>query len=409
MREVIKRITTIAMLTLAVIVNVHAQRTVISGWVTDERSGDEVPLARVTTDGNNTTVVTNDDGYFTLKSDEPISSITVSHLGYESQTVEVGGSSELRIRLKPSSFTLPEVVVWTGDPRELVMTAIQKIPENYSRQPELFNCFYREVGMKRSHYIYIAEGVLDMYKTSYMRGIGHDRVAIEKGRRLLSPKEGDTLGIKVAGGPVQPIQLDIVKNMDFLLNEESLDNYSLDLEPMDIIDGRLQYVVSLSPRRILLYPLYFGKLYIDRETLAFTRAELSLDMSDRKKASTYMLLHKPMGVSFKPKELTTLVDYKTQDGITRIHYVRNIFRFNCDWKRRLFSSSFTAFCEMVVTDRKAEATPVSGRDSFNQRDAFFDRMEYFLDADFWKAYNIIEPTERLDKAVGRILKRYGEK
>lgn len=405
-----KKIISIIML-LVFFVTGKAQKTVVSGYVTDERSGDELPLASVTADGRGVTVVTNDDGYFTLKSDEGIHSITVSHLGYESKQVNVSGRNlaDLRISLRPSEIALPEVVVWTGDARDLVMTAIQKIPENYSRQPELFNCFYREVGMKRSHYIYIAEGVLDMYKTSYMKGIGHDRVAIAKGRRLLSPKEGDTLGIKVVGGPVQPIHLDVVKNVSFLLNEEQLDNYELEMEPMETIDDRLQFVVGLTPRRIMLYPLYYGKLYIDCENLAFTRAELSLDMKDKQKAAQYMLFRKPTGVRFKPRELTTLVDYKTKDGVTRIHYVRNTFRFSCDWKRRLFSSSFTAFCEMVVTDRQAEAKPVSGRDSFNQRDSFFDHVEYFLDTDFWKDYNIIEPTERLDKAVGRILKRYGER
>ena len=78
-------------------------------------------------------------------------------------------------------------MVWTGDPRELVNIAIRKIPENYIDKPELYKCFYRETAMKRQHYIYVAEGVVDMYKSSYASKGYRDRVAIRKGRRLLSP------------------------------------------------------------------------------------------------------------------------------------------------------------------------------------------------------------------------------
>jgi hypothetical protein len=87
--------------------------------------------------------------------------------------------------------------------------------------------------------------------------------------------------------------------------------------------------------------------------------------------------------------------------------MRNTFRFNCDWKRRLFATSFTAFCEMAVTSTTSQdVRPIRGRDSFDQRDAFFDKVDYFRDPAFWQDYNIIEPSESLDKAIDKLLKRY---
>ena len=244
-----------------------------------------------------------------------------------------------------------------------------------------------------------------MYKTAYDRSTARDRVAIRKGRRLLSPKKGDTLSVKVMGGPMQPIQLDLVKNTDFLLNAEELAYYDFKMEVPEVIAGRTQFVVGISPRALLPYPLFFGKLYIDCETKAFTRAELSLDVNDRQKATNFMLVSKPNGVRFRPRELSCLVDYRYEDGVTRISYIRNTFRFNCDWKRRLFATSFTAVCEMAVTDKTSnDVRPIPGRSSFDSHDAFYDRVEYFLDADFWKDYNIIEPTESLDKAIDKLMK-----
>jgi len=392
-----------------VIAPLQAQKVVLSGTVTNEKTGEPITQANVSVGKSGVAVVTNDDGFFTLKTDRLPDNIIISHIGYESRRLKLSGTAaqNLVIRLKPTAVQLQEVVVWTDDPLELVRIAISKIPENYSRVPELYNCFYRETAKKRNHFIYVAEGVVDMYKTSYTRNSFRDRVAIRKGRRLLSPKRSDTLSVKVIGGPVQPIQLDIVKNTDFLLNERDLDCYYFKMEYPEVIDNRQQFVVSISPKLIMPYPLYFGKLYIDRETLAFTRAELSLDMTDRRKATQFMLVRKPNGVRFRPKELSCLVDYRYENGVTRISYIRNTFRFNCDWKRRLFATSFTAYCEMVVTDKTNEnVQPISGRSSFDSRDAFYDKVDYFRDPNFWEDYNIIEPTVSLDEAIGKLMKKY---
>ena len=381
-----------------------AQRTVVSGKVVDESNGSPIAGASVTMEG--VSVVTNDDGFFTLKSDHEAEAVVVSHVGYKSQRVKLGGQ-ELKIKLKPATIQLHEVLVTADNPRDLVMAAISKIPENYSQQPVLYSCFYREKAMKRQHYISVAEGVIDMYKTGYQRNTARDRVAIRKGRRLLSAKQSDTLGVKVMGGPVVPIQLDLVKNTDFLLNAQELDYYDLKMEAPTMIADRNQFVVSIMPRRILPYALYFGKLYIDQETLSFTRAELMLDMGDREKATVAMLVKKPLGVRFRPRELSCIVDYRLgSDGVTRISYIRTTFRFNCDWKRRLFATSFAVFCEMAVTSTTdRDVQPIRGRESFDQRDAFFDKVDYFRDPAFWQDYNIIEPTESLDKAIHRLLKK----
>ena len=384
-----------------------AQQVVVSGVVVDQKTGN--PLRQVSVSVGRISVVTNEDGDFTLKLNETPSAVNISHLGYKTQrlTLKDGKTEGLRILLEPTTIQLREIVVRNYNPRELVDIAIDKIPENYSKVPELLKGFYRETAMKRKHYIYVAEGVEDMYKTPYNRGTARDRVAIVKGRRLLSQKAGDTLGIKVAGGPVQAVMMDLVKNRDFLLNKEDLDNYHFSMGVPEYINDRQQYVVQIEPFVVTEYALYHGKLYIDAERLAFTRIELDLDMRDKDKATQTMLVKKPFGVRFKPRELSTVVDYRYEDGVTRISYLRNIFRFNCDWKRKLFSTSFTATCEMAVTDSQSDdVQPIASRSSFDSRESYYDKVEYFLDPEYWRNYNIIEPSESLDKAIKRLVSRY---
>ena len=396
-----------------------AQMKVVSGTVVDAETRKPIAGASVTMGvrtgagadmpAGSVSVVTNEDGFFTLKSREEAEVLIVSHLGYRSHRVSLTGEAQepLKIRLKPATIELNEVLVLSDNAHDLVMAAIRNIPVNYSNQPEIHHCFYREKVMKRQSYINVAEGVIDMYKSSYRSGNHRDRVAIRKGRRLMSPRQGDTLSVKVMGGPTTAQVLDVVKNTDFLLNEEELSLYELRMDMPTTIADRRQLVVSMTPRDRAPYALYFGKLYIDQETLAFTRVELDLDMRDREKATALMLVKKPRGLRFRPKEMSCVVDYrKGDDGLMRIAYMRNTFRFNCDWKRRLFATSFTAVCEMAVTSTTSrDVEPIRGRDSFDQRDAFFDKVDFFRDSTFWQDYNIIEPTESLDKAVSKLLKR----
>ncbi len=389
--------------------NVFGQKFVISGTVVNDRTGAVIPQVSVSAEGERTSVVTNDEGFFSLKLDKMPRTLVVSHLGFETLRYALPSSnvSSLSIRLKPTSLVLQEVVVWTENPRDLVQLALSKVPENYSTKPVLYKCFYREAAMKRKHYIYVAEGVVDMYKTSYKQNSFRDKVSILKGRRLLSPKESDTLGVKVLGGPVMPLYFDIVKNTDFLLNEEDMANYDFKMDGFAVIDDRVQYVVSLSPLIWTPWALFYGKIYIDHDNLSFSRMELSLDMRDTPRATNYMLRKKPNGVRFKPKEFTILVDYKQDEGKTHISYLRSTYRFNCDWKRKLFATNYSVTCEMMVTDRQEDdVQPIRGRESFDSRDAFYDKVDYFLDTKFWEDYNIIEPTETLDKAIDKLLKKY---
>ena len=386
-------------------------QAVINGVVLDRQTGRTLSHVSVTAEGGKEHTVTNDDGRFSLKTQRIPQYIQLSHIGYKTrrQQIQHGQTSNLRIMMAVNTVGLHEVVVTRNDPLEIVKAAMDRIEKNYPQKPELVRCFYRETARRGSRFISVAEAVTDMYKTGYSRGPERDAVAILKGRRLMSMKARDTLGVKIQGGPVMPLMVDIAKNREYVLKAEDFGLYDFSMDMPALIDDRLQYVVSMQPKMHTMYPLMYGKLFIDQETLAFTRAELQLDVSNWRSASDYMLVKKPFGLRFRPKELTVTIVYTTDmQGVTRMSYVRNEMRFNCDWKRRLFASPFTTVSEMVVTDRRQMGEEVKrpkGRNSFGIRDRFYDKVEYFEDPDFWADYNIIEPTESLENAIGKLKKK----
>ena len=385
-------------------------QTVISGKVTD-LNGQPLAHVSVMVEGTEVQTVTNEDGQFTLKMHEQPHRLRLSHIGYKTRHIalEQGTTEQLRIRMQSNTIELSEVLVSVNDPLSILKAAMARIEKNYPNEPELMRCFYRETARRGSRFISVAEAVTEMYKSDYYYGPERDAVAILKGRRLMSMKARDTLGVKVQGGPVLPLMVDLAKNREYVLNEENIAHYKLSMEvPVKIAD-RAQYVINMEPEGIQFYPIMKGRVFIDQETLTFTRAELQLDMRDWRAASDYMLVHKPFGLRFRPRELTMTIVYNTDEqGIAHMSYVRNEMRFNCDWKRRLFASPFTTVCEMVVTDRQQKGDGVKrprGRSSFGLRDRFYDKVEYFDDPDFWADYNIIEPTESLENAIDKLKKR----
>jgi hypothetical protein len=379
----------------------------LSGKVTDAKT--RKPMAHVSVTDRSVGTVTNEAGEFILKLQKAPQTVTFSCLGYKTQQLSAAALDGVRVevRMEPSSVMLDEIVVQGADAKELVLKAMEKISDNYPKVPNLLRGFYRETVAKRNHFTSISEGVVDVYKTAYNKSDWRDGVAILKGRRLLSQRPSDTLSVKLQGGPVLPIMLDVVKEKDVLLNPEELDNYTFRYVTMSKADDRNQYVVEIAPLLVMPYALYHGRLYIDQETLAFTRIDLSLDMNDTDKVTQMILRKKPSGLRFTPHELSIYIDYKTDDGVTRINYIRNVIRFRCDWKRKLFKSNYTVTSEMVVTDRQEgkDLKPIRNRDTFNRKDNFYDKVVYFEDPGFWGKDNIIEPTEDLLKGIEKIKKR----
>ena len=243
-------------------------RFVVRGTVVDAIGGRPLSYVSVTLPGTNYATVTNQDGVFTIKSDTQPRFVAFSLLGYKMLSVPADTEQYMRVRMSRGEYTLDPAIVRSGDPLSLLREAISRIPENYPEEPELFDCFYRETAQKRSRFIYVSEAVTKMYKSSFRAFFTHDRASVVKSRVLASPRASDTLAVKVVGGPVQAIDLDLVKTRQFVLDEEYLEMYALELMDPVMLDDRRQFVIQLTPIVQQDFALHHGTIYIDQETMA---------------------------------------------------------------------------------------------------------------------------------------------
>lgn len=398
-----------ALLPRALGAQAEQQLLTVSGIVRDDNQ--RLPFVSVTIKGSALGTITNEDGYFSLKipnTDKDIT-IVISHVGYYTNnlTVKATEAHEMRIFLKPYPNLLDPALIVVMDPESLVREALWKVRDNYPSSPVRQRGFYRETARKGNRYISVSEAVVDMYKYGYSKPPVYDRVEIIKGRRLMRQKSVDTLAVKLQGGPVMPLDHDVVKNPDDLFFEDDLASYTYTMADPTVIDQRPVYVVNMTPRfRNNKYPLYNAKVYIDKETLTIMRVENSVDMSDPLLVTNSILVKKPSGMKFEARDVSFITSYRILDGKAVVNYIRGSIEFRCDWKKRLFSSAYTVVTEMVATDTQTDNPPaIPLKNTFKGGEAFYDKVDDFADPDFWGDYNILEPSESLEHAVDRLRRR----
>ena len=416
MKTFIKRMTAlslIAILTLGIGYSFAQNNTTyytVNGVIKDSKTKQKVIFASISVPGTNIGTVSNSDGEFTLKVQKSLSvtEFEISHLGYINKKFTIAESSngEQTFNVDPFSVELKELIVKPVDPRSIVLRAISSIGDNYSTIPNMLTGFYRETIKQRRDYVSISEAIIDIYKSPYASNFDNDRVRLFKGRKSTNVKKVDTLTVKLIGGPNISLMLDIVKNPEVLLSRENLDFYNYELLNVVNIDGKMNYEIGFTPIMDLDYPLYYGKYYIEKETLAITMAQFSLDLKDEEKAAQSFVKKKPLGLKFVPTSTSYLVTYKEQDGKYYINYVRNEVKFSCSWKKRIFKTSYTVMSEMAVTERKTEnVEKFAAKESFKQYTVLADKVQDYFDENYWGEYNTIVPDENIQSAINKFNKR----
>jgi hypothetical protein len=380
----------------------------ITGQLKDSKTGEKISYATITVPGSGIGTVSNIDGEFTLKVSKAlnIDIFEISHLSYATAKFKISESigKDKTYYLDPQFTLLTGISVIPQDARRLVETALKSIKKNYSEVPNSMTGFYRETIKQRREYLAISEAVVDIYKAPY-NTYQNDQVRIFKGRKGTNVKKADTLMVQLQGGPNVSLLLDIVKNKDLSIALDNLDNYRFEFGSLVNIDDKPNWVVNFSPNIVTEDPLYYGKLYISQDEMAITRVEFNLDLKDEVKASRLFVQKKPMGLVFMPTATSYLVTYKKQNGKYFLNYVRVDLKFRCDWKKKLFKNYYTIMSELAITDRHEDKVDkFANQDLFRYNMVFAEKVESFLDPDFWGEYNIIEPEESIENAIKKISK-----
>lgn len=384
------------------------------GLVSDALNGAPLSYASVLVEGTNIATVTNAEGGFMLKIPKKFSDgqLLVTFLGYRNKSFPISEFTGdfKRLDLEVSPVALPAVNVVFKDAESLMRAVLEKRGENYIDKTTEMTAFYRETIKKRKTYVALLESVVDVYKFSYVSR-RNDMAALYKIRKQTDYEKLDTVVFKLMGGPYNTLYTDIMKDPDRVFTDKIFENYIFSYDRSTMIDNRMVYVLDFKQHPSYMEPLFYGKLYIDAQTLALVNAVYDLNLENEKVASELFIRRKPAYANVKVVKARYMVNYLIRDDKWYLGYNRIELDVQVNWKRRLFNTTYESVMEMAVTDWNPAVGERWDRaaDRLKPLVVVSDAVSGFSDPDFWGPYNVIEPEKPIGSAIKKIQKQLEQK
>ena len=390
----------------------------VKGKIIDSKSQKPVAFAHVGIPERGIGTTTAGNGSFLLKVPKQYSKsmLMVSYIGYKTFEKPIASINKyITIKLKRVPTQLQEVVVMDERRVEnIIRKAVRAIPDNYPRYPTNMTGFYRESKTdKDQNYLYLAEGVLDIYKTSY-KNKKDGQLKLIEGRKVDLVNPDSTRIATFTSGHWSSHRFDFVKNREDFIDERYFPVYKYWISGITEYNGRAVYIISFDKDEsakavsieergssgLNIFNLNFskkkkksshgrmkGKLYIDTTSYAFLRAEFEIRKEGLKKYNDY-----PLYVG-RWKGNKYIVNYRQVQGKW---YFSESFREGHYRDGGIYSNEF------VVT----EINPKRGGTI-----PYLDRLENHIafrkntgsyDPDFWKDWNVTLLSGALEESVEQL-------
>lgn len=394
--------------------NVQENFTEYRGKVIDKKTGAPLSYSSLMVVGTNISTVTNSEGEFSLKISKDIENpkVNVSYIGYKNRLMALADMKpeKPRIELETTDVELPELSVISKDAEALIQSVLEKRGENYFNNPTLMTAFYRETIKKNRSYVSLAEAVVEINKQAYTSSKS-DVVKLYKARKKADYSKLDTLTFKLQGGPYSSLYLDIMKYPEFIFTDQMAANYKFTFDHSTHIDNKLIYIIDFKQRENTTEPFYYGKLYIDAQSLALKSAVFSLNLADKEEASQMFIKKKPFNARVYPTEAKYRMDFLEKDGKWYYSYSRIELGLKIIWKKRLFNTNYYSTVEMAVTNwgKGVEDNSANFTEKIKPTVIISDEASGFTDHQFWGEYNVIEPEKSIETAIKKIQKKLEKK
>jgi hypothetical protein len=317
------------------------------------------------------------DGQFLLKIPNYYrgSDLVISYLGFQTYRTPIAGiNGNIKVRLQPAAAVLQEIVVMDEQRVEdLIRKAVRRIPDNYPDYPTSLTGFYRESKTNGDQdYIYLAEGVLNLYKKSY-KNDKEGQVGLVQGRQVtLVPEEELRSSTGFSSGHLAADRFDFVKNREDFLEEKNFEAYKYWISSITTHNDRPVYVISFDREGDNKQARMKGQLYLDTLSYAIVRASFEILPDAQRQFNDYPLY------TGNWKGNRYFVNYREVDG--RWHLSEALREGT--WRDGGIYTN-----ELIVT----EVMPGRGKvipylERLDRDDRFLDRTGTY-DEDFWTSYN----------------------
>lgn len=177
-------------LSIAFSLPIFGQGKIVEGLVIDSKNKEPLGFATVGIKGTYVGTAANSEGRFIISVPENLydSTLFCIYMGYKDFEIRVNDiDKKIRISMDLDTFTLDEVEIRPWQPWDYIWNAMQKIPDNYPKEPYMTEGYYSEYISENDVFLKFTEGVVQTYNPPY----GNDENSQSK---VLKARRGDDLG-----------------------------------------------------------------------------------------------------------------------------------------------------------------------------------------------------------------------
>ena len=383
----------------------------LTGKIVSSETDQPIPFASISIGKSGVGTSSNAGGIFTVKIPAGLKQDTlrVTYVGYRAfrQAIPTIKSQSLLIKLKPATVALAEVIV-SGNRKtalDILREAIAAIPVNYDTTSVQLTAFYREDVKLEDYPIAYNESVLDVRKPPYHKQTEQEQVKIIKGRK--KPYDHSRLRLHgyldMPNGMHRLLRDDFVKHQmgagpGSFIGKLALKAYEYKLLGIVPEGDRQVYVIEMIPRKNARYAHIAGKVYIDVNTLAFTKSEWVMTQRgmDYDNNRNYLLKQLSYKVAKLSHKLTYLKETTTYSYYNNKWYLKDKHRH---YEMRVNSKSrginnqlWTADTDLTITNiGPKNITPFTEGDIYQAQNSVNGLIQNDYDPAFWENYNIVQP------------------
>ncbi len=385
---------------------------VIKGHVFDNENKSVIPYVSIGIVEENIGTITNEDGYFTLKVPANFSgaSLVVSHLGYTGQRIPIKllHKQQVDIYLARRVISLQEVIIRYIDPAALLRKAMEQRKTNNSLQPVYTTSFYREGVQKNAKYISYSEAVFKVYKSPIGYSESSDQVKLLKSRKIQNQDLSDTVFLKLKGGILSALQLDIVKIVPGFLDQTPPIEYAFTYSDLVSYNETSAYSITFVQNKAIREPLYKGTVFIDKETFAILGADFEINPDFLDKAAENLILKKSHKLIVKLEKINYSISYAPFNGKYYLNHIRCDINLKTRFRSHFSYDNFHTFLELATCHIDTANVVKFPRQEVLKPNIVFSDEPYNADNAFWETYNIITPEEKLSEALSKIIGKIEE-
>jgi hypothetical protein len=384
----------------------------ISGIIIDDVSNEPLSFATVALKNRGKGTVSNNNGEFGLKitNDCLKDTLSISYLGYMRReiSVEQALGNNFTISMKREFISIPEIIIRTQVPQEIVLKSIAAIPHNYGNTPAMLIAFYREGVMKKQELQVYSEAILQIYKSAYSGTFLNDQIKVYKSRKMDNINLNDTLAVRLKAGLSTCLELDGVKNIFDFISKESMPEYVYRMTDIVSFGDDAAFVIDFEQREGIDLPLYKGTVYINTNDFAILHADFELHPK-------YIHMMKDSFISSSSRKFITWpvtvkysVSYRKVKDRYFLSHVRGDLVFSSKQKKKLFNSQFNVFFELAVTAMNTTNVTRFEREELAPVHSVFSKTITSYDRDFWGNQDFLKPEDNLLQALKNMKVRLQE-